>query len=328
MKKSSQFENILDECLERLIRGETVEQCLESYPEQALELEPLLRTTQATREAVAITPRADFKARARYEFRSALHAQVSQKTRSLSAFRRGWVVALMVIGILLVSGGGTALAASDSMPDSPLYGVKLATEQVQLALTPSDVGKAELCAAFADRRVGEIIYLANKGDAQQVEAATQRLDERLSTLVGLVSVEGVESVPVEETPRVLTEDSATTAPSAPSPATETVPMSPQAPTETTTEAATEAPTETTTTAPPTEAAPPPVAEDADTATWDVSTKNGGRADLKVKITSDAATHLEALQSVLEGASPSVQSALQYAIIVSENGYRRVLDALD
>jgi hypothetical protein len=324
MKKSSQFENILDECLERLIKGETVEQCLESYPEQALELEPLLRTTQATREAVAITPRADFKARARYEFRSALYAEVSQKTRSLSVFKRGWVVALMVIGILLVSGGGTALAAGNSMPDSPLYRVKLATEQVQLALTPSDVGKAELCAAFADRRLVEIIYLANKGDAQQIEAATQRLDERLSTLVGLVSVEGVESVPVEETPRVLTEDSATTAPSAPSPATETVPMSPQAPTETTTEA----PTETTTTAPPTEAAPPPVAEDADTATWDVSTKNGGRADLKVKIATDAATHLEALQSVLEGVSPSVQSALQYAIIVSENGYRRVLDALD
>ena len=79
MKKSSEFENILDECLERLIKGETVEQCLESYPEQALELEPLLRTAQATREASAIAPRAEFRARARYEFTSALHAGVSKK---------------------------------------------------------------------------------------------------------------------------------------------------------------------------------------------------------------------------------------------------------
>ena len=48
MKKSSDFENILDECLEQLIKGGTVEQCLESYPERVLELEPLLRTVQAT----------------------------------------------------------------------------------------------------------------------------------------------------------------------------------------------------------------------------------------------------------------------------------------
>ena len=137
MKKSSEFENILNECLERLIKGETVGQCLENYPERALELEPLLRTAQATREASAIMPRAEFKARARYEFRSALHAEVSQKARPISVLRRGWVMALMVIGILLVSGGGVALASGDSMPDSLLYPVKLATEEVQLALTPS-----------------------------------------------------------------------------------------------------------------------------------------------------------------------------------------------
>ncbi len=315
MKKSSEFENILDECLGRLISGETVEQCLGSYPEWALELEPLLRTAQAAREASAITPRADFKARARYEFRSALHAELSKKTRPVSVFKRGWVVALMVIGILFISGGGTALAASNSMPDSPLYRVKLAAERVQLALTPSTVGKAQLCAALADRRVVEIIYLANKGDVQQVEATTQRLEERLSTLVTLVSVEGVEAVPVEEAPRVLTEEPATTAP-APSSATETVPMAPTAPAEATASVP-----------PPTVTAPPP-GDDADTGTEDVPVKNGGRADLKVKIATDATTHLEALQSVLEEASPSVRSALQYAIIVSETGYRRALAAMD
>jgi hypothetical protein len=50
--------------------------------------------------------------------------------------------------------------------------------------------------------------------------------------------------------------------------------------------------------------------------------------LKVKIAGDAAAHLEALQSVLEKASPSVRSALYQAIIVSENGYKEVLAALD
>jgi anti-sigma-K factor RskA len=128
MKQSHEFENILDDCLERLINGETVERCLESYPEQASELEPLLCTAQATRGAAAIQPRSEFRARARYEFRSALEAQASQKP-SLFHLRRRWAVALLVISILLVSGGGTALAASRSMPDSPLYSVKLATEE-------------------------------------------------------------------------------------------------------------------------------------------------------------------------------------------------------
>ena len=120
MKISNEFENILDQCLERLVTGETIEQCLLSYPEQALELEPLLRTAQAAREASAILPRADFKARARYEFQAALHDAVGNKKQPRFSLRRGWVPALLIVGILLVSGGGTALAASNSMPDSPL----------------------------------------------------------------------------------------------------------------------------------------------------------------------------------------------------------------
>ncbi|GAI42438.1 unnamed protein product, partial [marine sediment metagenome] len=43
MSKEKEFDNILDECLERLlVNGETIEQCLQSYPEQAANLKPLL----------------------------------------------------------------------------------------------------------------------------------------------------------------------------------------------------------------------------------------------------------------------------------------------
>jgi len=35
------FEDILNTCLDRItLKGDTIEQCLESYPEQAVELEP------------------------------------------------------------------------------------------------------------------------------------------------------------------------------------------------------------------------------------------------------------------------------------------------
>jgi len=310
MKISNEFENILDQCLERLVTGETIEQCLLSYPEQAFELEPLLRTAQAAREASAILPRADFKARARYEFQAALHDAVGNKKQPRFSLRRGWVLSLLIVGILLVSGGGTALAASGSMPDSPFYQVKLTTEQVQLNLTPSPIAKAELCASFVDRRVTEIIYLAAKGDAAQMETVTRNMDERLTTLAGLVSTgndDAVGAVTAGEPPRLLTEEPEMT-PAAPEPsqATETVPLSPT---------------------PAEESAPPPEA-DANNGNGKAAAEDGDRAKLKTTVADQALTNTDALREVLELAPTSVKSALNRALTVSENGYGKALAAMD
>ena len=46
MGNTSEFENILDLCVEALIKGDSVEQCLSRYPEHAGELEPLLLAAQ------------------------------------------------------------------------------------------------------------------------------------------------------------------------------------------------------------------------------------------------------------------------------------------
>ncbi|MFC1897721.1 DUF5667 domain-containing protein [Chloroflexota bacterium] len=207
---SKEFDNILNECLEQLLlKGATIEQCLQSYPEQAVSLKPLLETALATMKAVAIQPSAEFKARARYQFRSALQEAASQRKHIFLDWLPRWAtVVTMVLGIFMV-GGGTVAAASYSMPDSLLYPVKLATEQVQLALTPSDNGKAKLNTEFADRRVTEIIYTASKGDVKKIEAVTQRLDKRLTMLARLTSVpEAAEAPRMMEsaTPPMLTEE--------------------------------------------------------------------------------------------------------------------------
>jgi hypothetical protein len=189
MKTDKEFNNILNECLERLlVKGETIEQCLQSYPERAAKLEPLLETALVAKRASAIQPRAEFKARARYQFRSALKEAATKSRPSLSWFPQ-WATVATIALVLLLVGGGTVVAAGNSMPDSPLYPVKLATEQVRLSLTPSQIGKARLCAELADQRVAEIVYMANKGDARQIELLTQRLYERLSILADLASAE-------------------------------------------------------------------------------------------------------------------------------------------
>ena len=189
MKETKEFNNILDECLERLlVRGETLEQCLVSYPEQAGELEPLLQTALATKKALAIQPRPEFKARARYQLGSALREVNPRRRFFFLGWQPRWATAVAAVLILLLGGGSTVAAAGNSMPDDLLYPVKLATEQVQLALTFSNMGRAELHAELVDRRVAEIIYMADKGDAQQVEVIARRLDNHLVMLAGLGSV--------------------------------------------------------------------------------------------------------------------------------------------
>jgi hypothetical protein len=182
------FDDILNECLERLlVKGETVEQCLQSYPEHAAELKPLLQTALASKKALEVKPSAEFKARARYQFRTALAESATKKSRPSFAWLPGWATTLILALGLLLAGSGTVAAANYSMPDSPLYPVKIATEQVQLSLTRSDEGKEELDIKLADKRVAEIIYLADKGDAKRIEATTQQLNKNLEGLTALAT---------------------------------------------------------------------------------------------------------------------------------------------
>ena len=194
MKKSRKFNNILDECLERLlVKDETVEQCLRSYPEQADELEPLLQTALATKRVSAIQPRPEFRAEARYQFRSALQAVEPKRRLPFFGWQPQWATVVAVVLVLLLAGGSTVAAAGNSMPDNPLYPVKLATEQARLTLTPSSLGKAELYAKLADKRVAEIIYMANKGKPEQVERAAQRLNSYLTRVAVLATAQKKEA---------------------------------------------------------------------------------------------------------------------------------------
>jgi len=187
--KEREFDGILDECLERILtRGEAVEQCLADYPEHAAGLEPLLRTALFTRETLAIKPRPEFRDRARYQLRVALQEMAEKKERRFSLFswQPRWATAVAAVLIFLVASSSTVAAASNSMPDETLYPVKLATEKVHLALTPSALGKAELYVKLADRRVAEIIKMADEGKAEEVKRVAQRLDSQLMAMTSLV----------------------------------------------------------------------------------------------------------------------------------------------
>ena len=161
------FHSILDDCIAAIRRGESVEACLSRYPRYADRLRPLLQLADKVRKTPVAPPRPWPQATA--------WNRVRQRAADLRSPRRGvrlkvsygaWlrpVAVTMAVLIALVSAaGGTALAAQNSLPDSPLYRVKLATEEVRLLVVFEDVNKAEILIEQSDERMEEILTMARQ----------------------------------------------------------------------------------------------------------------------------------------------------------------------
>ena len=185
MGKEKEFNDILDECLDRLMfKGDTLESCLTDYPQYADELRPLLEASLLTSQISSLEPDSEFKTKARNEFFEVLRETEEKRSRSLFGFgwQPRWIGVVAVIVALLVATGGTAVASMSSMPNDFLYPVKRATEQVQLAFTFTNLGKAEAYARMANHRVEEIIYMANENDIDEIEVLATSLDSSLNNI--------------------------------------------------------------------------------------------------------------------------------------------------
>jgi hypothetical protein len=186
MSKNKKFDDILNECIQRVIQGESIQSCLEAYPEYAKELEPLLQTAIATLHAADIQPRPEFRQRASWEFQKAVqNLKPRGSAHSVWKWQLRWVIPVTAVFAVLVAGTGTVFAASNSLPDQPLYSVKLLTENARLALTNSPAGKAELYAQFTDTRVNEIVKMADEGKVAPLEKAAERMNSNLAAIARL-----------------------------------------------------------------------------------------------------------------------------------------------
>ena len=183
------FEDILDTCLDRItLKGDSIERCLESYPEQAVELEPLLRAAISIKEGSSIEPRPEFRQLAKARLLSALAAKEEKRERRrlpLWGWQRRWAVAIAVILVLFLAGGGTVVASSNSLPGDLLYPVKIATEEVQAFFTFGDEARANLHIKFAERRVKEIELLAERG-RNIPESVLNRMHDQTAWAIWLV----------------------------------------------------------------------------------------------------------------------------------------------
>jgi hypothetical protein len=188
-KKTNNLDDIFNVCLERiLIGGESIDECLADYPGYYDELKSLLTVSMQAKKAVSsIEARPEFKASLRYQINSSMNAAGAPKHSSFRWQSRLAPVALSVCIMLLISGGGTVAASGNSMPDDPLYNVKLASEQVQLFFTFDDAGKADLYSEFVGERVNEIVTMASANNIEAMNKSSQRMQSQLAMITGLSS---------------------------------------------------------------------------------------------------------------------------------------------
>lgn len=106
---ANNFDKILDECVDRINRGEGLEACLADYPEYVEQLEPLLRAMLQTKEVYAFVPSAGAKSQARQRFNAARERleQRRWEKRSLFAgmFARPIIWATVAAAIVILLAG-------------------------------------------------------------------------------------------------------------------------------------------------------------------------------------------------------------------------------
>ena len=194
-------QDILDNCIERMLKGESIEDCLKTYPEQAHELEPLLRTSAGIRQnSLAIQPASELKQRVRTRLQGMIYAKTERKRAKVPIWHRRWAVSLVSVLVVFIASAGTVAASGKALPDQLLYPVKLASEEIRLELTFSDLDKAELHINFTQRRAAEMAEVARQGKddtalllAEKVASQVDQLEETL----------GVEKTPQDKSPKVL-----------------------------------------------------------------------------------------------------------------------------
>lgn len=154
------FEDILEESISAVVDGgQSVEECLARYPQQAADLEPLIRIAVAVREASRLEAAAPFKE----WLQQRLLAQVVPQKMPRRPFLWGlprWATATAAVLLAVLVAGGTVVTSASSLPGDALYPVKTATEGLRLTLAQDPDAVADLHLEFAQRRLAETKALA------------------------------------------------------------------------------------------------------------------------------------------------------------------------
>jgi hypothetical protein len=162
-----------EEALQRAARGQEVEGRLTP-------LVGIARQAAALAETPPSPPHKLSPGRQRFLAESArLRAQIYQRKerpRMLGTVKLTTALVSVVIVFGLLFGVGQAMA--DSLPGGPLYDLKLTAEEARLAWTTDLQARANLSLAFAERRLDEVMALAEQNRMAD-EPIVKRVEQQL-----------------------------------------------------------------------------------------------------------------------------------------------------
>ena len=183
----NEIQEVLQQCLERLEEGRSLEECLVQFPEEADRLEPLLQTALAARSQFAV----GISAATRVRLRNRVMAEWDRRPRPrhwtfpvpLFSLRTATVAASVVLAVAL-SGVGTVAAAGGAVPGDRLYPVKELREETQLWFARSPEAKVEMYTHLVKQRAREVQELAAQEEARSlaISLALDRMSRHLAAL--------------------------------------------------------------------------------------------------------------------------------------------------
>lgn len=198
------LEKILDDCIDELRNGGSVESILPKYPEYISEIKPLLELVQAMEQLPKPEPSADAVSAAlvsvgeqiahlhpvrplvetstvgRVESPRLKKNRRSVYGRLFQQPRLAWTLSAVFALVLIFMGISTVSA--NSVPGDILYPLKLATEKVSFLLAFSSERKAELRLTFSEQRTKEIRRVLQKSGKLDEGLLNAMLKEAQSAL--------------------------------------------------------------------------------------------------------------------------------------------------
>lgn len=194
------IERVINTCVDRYASGDwTLEECLRRYPEHA----GIIRDYLELAESVAdVSPQPPSKAAMAFgerlvlgeldrifdtrQSRPSLRGVSARLVSLLAKSRLATATALVAFAMLV--GSGVTLAATVSGPTSPLYGYKLALDQVRVGFTAEE-DKADVYIDLAERRLREMEQLAVSDRSDGIDSISANYKAMLDE--GIVSLQSL-----------------------------------------------------------------------------------------------------------------------------------------
>ena len=167
----NELSEILENCLEDIEAGKSIETILAWYPDLKAELRPLLEASMLARNSRKLAVPDDVKRRGRVRLlqyaAEMRESKINPQHRRIPVYSRAVITLALVVGLVLTSTGFVS-ASSGALPGDQLYPIKRTWEGMRLFFVSNPQERDLLESQFEQERLNEIDELLGKKQAAPI----------------------------------------------------------------------------------------------------------------------------------------------------------------